>query len=179
MQLDNISKKQYSNSFHCFTTLIRQRNGIRIIYTGHVINTIREATFLGNYFFIYEGMRYYLLSTLNNEQQQSASLSTSTPSTSNFGLKIAVPIAGGLSGALSWFISFPLDCIRASVQGQTTLPSKKGTVQIMNELIRTRGIRGLYAGAGVSILRAFLVSGSRFSAYEGTLYILRGGRDNI
>ena len=38
------------------------------------------------------------------------------------------------------------------------------------------GIRGLYAGVVPSVVRAFLVSASRFSAYETALYFLRGGR---
>ena len=89
--------------------------------------------------------------------------------------KLAIPVAGGLSGAMSWFISFPLDCIRAGVQGQR-MPPGKGAFQVCRELIQTRGIRGLYAGSSASIARAFLVSGSRFSAYEGALSLLRGGR---
>lgn len=156
MQLDNVTKKQFQSSWHCFKTLVNA-NGPRIIYTGHVVNTIREATFLSNYFFIYEGMREVLI-------QQNI-----------LGIKSAVPVAGGLAGASAWMISFPLDCVRAGVQGQP-LPPTKGAFEVFRTLISERGIRGLYSGASASIARAFLVSGSRFSAYEGALWLLRGGR---
>ena len=178
MQLDNITKKQYTGSLHCVQTLQREF-GVRILYTGYTVNTIREATFLSNYFFVYEGLRELLLHYHLNSARD-ADCANVTHSA-----KIAVPIAGGLAGALSWFVSFPLDCVRAGVQGQplfdvSGLPirhTRKSAMFIFRELMRERGIRGLYSGASASIARAFLVSGSRFSAYEGALWLLRGGRD--
>ena len=44
-----------------------------------------------------------------------------------------------------------------------------------SQLWRTNGVRGLFRGVTPSVLRAFLVSGSRFSAYEGALELLRSG----
>ena len=185
MQLDNVKPKQeYTGSWNCFTTLIR-KHGLRIVYTGHAINTTREMTFIGPYFFFYEGLRETFLrrqQELREEQHMtSSSSSTSATSLSSYYMpiitnaKLAIAVAGGFSGAMSWFISFPLDCIRAGVQGQS-MPPGKGAFQVCRELIQTRGIRGLYAGSSASIARAFLVSGSRFSAYEGALSLLRGGR---
>ena len=156
MQLDNITKKQYQGSWHCVKTLV-SAHGPQIVYTGHVINTIREATFIGNYFFVYEGLRETLIQK------------------NILHVQFAVPVSGGLAGAMSWFISFPLDCVRAGVQGQS-LPPTKSAIQIFQSLINERGIAALYSGASASIARAFLVSGSRFSAYEGALWLLRGGR---
>jgi solute carrier family 25 carnitine/acylcarnitine transporter 20/29 len=158
MQLDNIKpQKEFTSSFNCVTTLIG-RYSPSIVYTGHVVNTIREACFLGPYFLLYEGMRETLVRI------------------PGINIKVAVPVAGGLAGASSWFISFPLDCIRAGVQGQP-LPPTKGAVQVVKELLQERGFRGLYAGSSASIARAFLVSGTRFSAYETALWLIRGGRN--
>lgn len=156
MQMDNVTKKEFQSSFHCLRTVV-QRHGLGVVYTGHGVNTIREAAFLGNYFYVYEGMREFLIANHWLHVQ------------------MAVPVAGGLSGALAWFVSFPLDCVRAGVQGQP-LPAKKSAIQVFQELLRDRGIRGLYSGASASVTRAFLVSGSRFSAYEFALFLLRGGR---
>ena len=151
-------------------------HGLRSIYTGHFVNTIRETIFLGTYFFVYEGFREMLffthkafLSNLNKDDQ--------TPETHH---KWAIPLSGGLAGSIAWFISFPLDCIRAGVQGQSFNDGKrhKGAIEVMMDLMKTKGILGLYSGVTPSIVRAFLVSGSRFSVYEGALWLLRGGRDN-
>ena len=180
MQLDNIKPvKEYNGSWHCFTTLIR-KHGLSVIYTGHAVNTIREMTIIGPSFFFYEGPRETFLRQQQHlrEQRQMTNITNSTPfspmsiATSP---KIAILVAGGFSGALSWSISFPLDCIRAGVQGQN-MPPDKGAFRVLKELIQTRGISGLYAGSSASIVRAFLVSGSRFSAYEGALWLVRGGR---
>ena len=154
--MDNVTKKEFQSSFHCLRTVV-QRHGLGVVYTGHGVNTIREAAFLGNYFYVYEGMREFLIANHWLHVQ------------------MAVPVAGGLSGAFAWFVSFPLDCVRAGVQGQP-LPAKKSAIQVFQELLRDRGIRGLYSGASASVTRAFLVSGSRFSAYEFALFLLRGGR---
>jgi solute carrier family 25 (mitochondrial carnitine/acylcarnitine transporter), member 20/29 len=162
--MDNIHKKEFQSSLHCVKTLI-QRHGLQIVYTGHGVNTLREATFLGHYFFMYEGLREFFLTRFAGS-------------------------AGGCAGAFAWCASCPLDCIRAGVQGQslevvtptttTTTRSKSllSPSEVFQNLIQTRGIRGLYSGASASILRAFLVSGSRFSAYEMALVLLRGGRKN-
>jgi len=179
MQLDNIKqRREYTGSWNCFTMLIR-KHGLGIIYTGHTVNTIREMAFIGPYFFFYEGLRESFLRQQEIVRQQNH-MTSSTKHPSSFlsiatNTKLAIPVAGGLSGALSWFLSFPLDCIRAGVQGQN-MPPQKRAFQICKDLIQTRGISGLYAGSGASIARAFLVSGSRFSAYEGALWLLRGGR---
>jgi len=44
---------------------------------------------------------------------------------------------------------------------------------VAKTLLQTKGITGLYSGIVPSILRAFVVSSSRFSAYEGVLNLLR------
>jgi hypothetical protein len=54
---------------------------------------------------------------------------------------------------------------------------RKGSLKVLWYLMETKGVKGVYGGVSPSIVRAFLVSGSRFSAYEGALWLLRGGRD--
>lgn len=157
MQLDNVSKKQYTSSFSCVKKLV-QEHGIGVIYTGHTVNTFWQAVFLGNYFFVYEGLREEL-------------------SKSSYGnIQIAIPLAGGCAGATAWALSFPIDSLRAGIQGQS-LPPKDGVREVFLTLMNERGILALYSGARVSIYRAFLVSSIRFSVYESTLWFLGEGRN--
>lgn len=65
-------------------------------YRGHVVNTVRESLFQAVYFGVYEHIKSLLVEYI--------------PS------KVAIPIAGGLSGAAGWFSSYPLDCIRTHIQ---------------------------------------------------------------
>ena len=114
--------------------------------------------FLASYFYTYEGVREVLINRFQILPQ------------------IAIPISGGISGALAWFVSFPLDCIKAGIQGQKiekgTLPKVKGA-EVARMLWQNKGIRGLYSGITPTVFRAFLVSGSRFSAYEFALWLLK------
>jgi hypothetical protein len=157
MQLDNVSARRFGGSWHCVRSLV-QSHGPSVLYTGHAINTLREMTFLGCYFYTYEGLRHGLAASAHVPAQ------------------LAVPVAGGLAGALSWFVSFPLDCVRAGAQGHNLDDSQRVRAwRVFVNLIRERGVRGLYSGVTPSIARAFLVSGSRFSAYESALWLLCSG----
>jgi solute carrier family 25 (mitochondrial carnitine/acylcarnitine transporter), member 20/29 len=176
MQLDNVrahsaaAPPRYSGSWDCVRQLVRQY-GLSILYTGHAVNTLRECVFLSTYFGVYEGLRGYLSNAVENYHQHLSG--SSKPLSAAW----TVPVAGGLSGATAWVISFPLDCIRAGVQGQDLWGlSRLSAVQVYRQLWATKGIQGLYAGVTPSLVRAFLVSGSRFSAYEFALWVLRGGR---
>lgn len=72
-----------------------------------------------------------------------------------------------------WMASFPFDCIKANIQGQPLdkHPRKK-IMEATKEIWQKRGIRGFYSGIGPSVTRAFIVSSTRFSAYEFALSVL-------
>lgn len=143
----------------CLRSLLRA-DGAKILYTGFGVNAMRETVYLGTYFCCYEGMRELLIEN-------------------SYSLKYAVPLAGGLAGSIGWLVSFPLDCIRARVQGQLALLGSRNThrktaFEIAKLLWKERGVVGLYSGVTPSIIRAFLVSGVRFSAFEFAMYVLTG-----
>ena len=122
------------------------------------MNTAREGVFLASYFYTYEGLREIFIHKMNIAPQ------------------IAVPISGGMSGALAWFVSFPLDCIKAGIQGQKIekgVAPKVNGFQVAKSLWETKGLKGLYSGVTPTLVRAFLVSGSRFSAYEFAMSMLK------
>ena len=131
---------------------------LKLLYTDYVVNTAREGVFLASYFYTYEGMREEFIHNINIPTQ------------------IAVPVSGGLAGALSWFVSLPLDCIKAGIQGQNiekgVIPRING-LEVAKSLWKTKGFKSLYSGVTPTLIRAFLVSGSRFSAYEFALWMLR------
>lgn len=177
MQMDNVKEKRYRSSWHCLITLIRER-GLGVVYTGFAVNSVREGVFLSTYFYTYEGCRVFLHSKLGSENPKRRT-SRRTRSCS-----WAIPIAGGISGAFAWFVSFPLDCIKARLQSQT-LPriqtksrneppqviKKFGSLDALKILLKTKGWTGFYSGITPSIMRAFIVSSTRFSAYEFVVWI--------
>jgi len=153
LQLDNVSENRFKNSWQCLSTIIREQ-GWKSLYTGHGTNLTREALFLGTYFFTYEGSKVFL----HERTFVSGNL--------------AIPISGGISGAFAWFVSFPLDCIRAGVQGRPFSQGPIGPSAVCRDLFKRKGILGLYSGVTPSIIRAFLVSASRFSAYELAIWLV-------
>ena len=180
MQIDNVSEKRYNGSFHCLTTLVKE-HGWKVIYTGHVINTIREGAFLGTYFYTYEGLRVFLHDMVSQKEQVDRRIQTDTR-----GNSWTVPFAGGLSGAWAWFVTFPLDCVKAGIQSQVLprkeiesnakridVPRRVGASDVLRNLLATKGWVGLYAGVSPSIMRAFIVSATRFTAYELVVSYLR------
>jgi solute carrier family 25 carnitine/acylcarnitine transporter 20/29 len=139
---------------------ITKAYGMKALYRGFMVNTTREMVFLGTYFFVYEHVKSLQLHVAAVHMSPS----------------IAVPVAGGLAGALGWLISFPLDCVKSNIQGvnlATHSNIRVDTLAVARDLIRSKGVLGLYSGVVPSILRAFLVSSSRFSAYETTMWLLR------
>ena len=190
MQVDNINKKQYKGSWHCLSSITRLY-GPSTLFTGMTITVLRDAAFLAAYFFVYEGMKVTLTGSKQQANDTDNKIDSANNNINNFSIipriaipsELAVPLAGGTAGAMAWLTSFPFDCVRAGVQGQDLETMKhherKTGKAIFEELMQSRGIRGLYRGVSAAVMRAFLVSSTRFSAYEITLWLFRQNQDAI
>ena len=136
---------------------ITRTHGVLALWHGGGVNLVRESLFLGAYFTLYESGSGALLSVMPPP--------------------LAVPLAGGFAGALAWGLSLPFDAIKTRVQGQPL--AQLGTHAEVTArgaaaaLLRAHGVAGLFTGLGPSALRAFVVSGTRFAAYEAVMGLLR------
>lgn len=133
---------------------ILQTHGFSKLYRGHFVNSIREMVFLSTYFMVYENVKETLKERVN------------------LGMKLAVPLSGGISGATGWLISFPLDNIKTNIQGIALSSSPEKAIDITKRLLKEKGIRGLYFGVAPSVIRSFIVSATRFSVYESAMHAL-------
>lgn len=140
-----------SSSSLALARSIVHKHGLRALYTAHSVNTAREMVFLSTYFSVYEHSKSLFRSLVP--------------------ANVAIMLAGGLSGATGWFISFPLDCIKSNLQGRQLGQLQPSAASILLSLVHAKGIAGLYSGVVPSIARAFVVSSSRFLAYESTLWV--------
>lgn len=152
MQLNHLSG--HYKGFNSYQTARRivSSHGIFSLYKGHGVNTVREVCFLGTYFFTYEHCKSYLQSYIP--------------------LQFSILISGGLSGAIGWVVSYPLDCVKSKIQSSSLTSIQPSSMEVLKNLLHTKGISGLYNGVGVSVIRAFIVSSSRFCAYEFTKYAI-------
>jgi solute carrier family 25 (mitochondrial carnitine/acylcarnitine transporter), member 20/29 len=159
---------QYRNTLHACVSVVRE-HGPSPLFTGHVVNASREMVFLGTYFGVYEHSKQAVVAMF-------ASLNGG-----GGGSSMAIPVAGGVAGALGWLVSYPLDCIKGNIQGQPLAATRALQLQLPRrsitsvglDILRQRGVLGLYSGVSLSLLRAFIVSASRFSCYEAVLWTLR------
>lgn len=72
--------------------------------------------------------------------------------------QINVGLAGGISGVLSWLITYPIDTIKSRMQSN-----------LCSTIKESFQIGHLYHGLGYCLLRAFIVNGASFYTYEMTL----------
>ena len=165
LQLDNSRPSPlYSRGvYQAFRSFVRS-NGFSALYVGHRSNTVRESVFLGVYFSVYE--------TLKGDVSV----------VDIFGDKLAVPVAGGTAGMAGWIVSLPLDCIKATVMGNFNKNVEgrlqpTGILTVGRMILEKRGVAGLYSGMTPSLIRAFLVSGSRFTAFEIAVSAVRSGEE--
>jgi solute carrier family 25 carnitine/acylcarnitine transporter 20/29 len=144
MQVDNTRERpRFTGGSLGAAKIIVNEGGFKALYVGGFSNLVRESTFLSVYFLSYETLKLNLNSYTNLGP-------------------FCIPVSGGLAGALGWFISYPLDCIKSNIM----VEGRGKIVEVGKEILSKKGVMGLYSGLGPSIARSFLVSGSRFSAYE-------------
>ena len=171
MQLDNKDggkgkgkgKGKYTSSMNCAKTLVKGPGGWKNLYAGFQVNAYREYAFLGTYFFCYEGLKKTLRDL-------------------GVGRELSVPVAGGCAGAIGWTVSLPLDCVKAQIMSQDLSVKEFERprmifTRVLADILKTRGVASLYSGLAPSVFRAFLVSGSRFSAYEFAMRMFDQGRE--
>lgn len=149
-----------------YGTLINvlKQQGIRGLYLGGTITSIRDSFGYAWYFWSYELSKRILLSRQPDPFAEPKAYD--------------VLIAGGIAGVVTWASVFPLDVVKTRVQTQSqvidaaTAPllgqeqacvKQKTSFQIARDIARAEGIAGFYRGLGVCSLRAFIVNAVQVS----------------
>jgi len=178
LQLDNVREKRLKGSFHCMRDLV-SRYGPRSLMCGTVVNGWREVIFCAFYFSIYETIKKQVSYFVPGRDGHSP---------------MAIMLGGGFAGVAGWLSSFPLDVIKSIIQAchyftiffqpvaniqlnqaqefSTPYKPRLKIVNVAKSIWKEKGLRGFYSGITPSLVRAFLVSGIRFSAYESMLVFL-------
>lgn len=93
-------------------------------------------------------------------------------STRYFPVAVATPIVGpfikgGLCTTIGWAVAWPAEVVKSRVQGDTTGElGKKSTIQLIRDVARQEGIRGLYRGFGPGAARSFVANGASMVVYQ-------------
>ena len=164
------------SSLSVASRLIRERGLMRGLYLGHGVNSVREVAFVSTYFGVYEHAKPMLRALLACDSTTMEAGNAPNSPIFRVTRMALTPLAGGLAGAAAWAVSYPFDCVKVNIQGEkvgSRSGAKEGAISVAVSLLRRRGILGLYTGLGASVLRAFLVSGTRFSAFEVAMWAMK------
>ncbi|KAK6825707.1 hypothetical protein PG990_002967 [Apiospora arundinis] len=140
-------------SYHNKGTIQTLRNivkhrGFSGMYTGLNLHLMRDSLGTGIYFATYESSKQLL---------------TTFSGTNAHKNPVAVLVAGGLCGIVSWALIYPIDSVKSIYQRNALMYSKGQTVPIPKiQFFR----RDMYRGLGVSMGRSAAVNAVFFSAFE-------------
>ncbi|CUS08664.1 unnamed protein product [Tuber aestivum] len=168
------------------TRFAAQANGDRRIYTSilHSIHSIRRSEGYAGFFRgwgagVAQIVPYMGLVFMTHEATKKA-LRDKLGSNS----KTLDAVSGGLSGVIAKTGTFPLDLIRKrlQVQGPTRtryvlgdrLPVYTGVWRTAGDVIRAEGVRGLYRGLVVSLVKAAPLSAVTMWSFEVGMEVLKG-----
>ena len=170
MQVDQAGsgrKAKYSGTLDCLRK-VYMAEGIRGLFKGFGVTTLREVPAFGLYFFVYR----YSLNSLNNYFPKGHRRTSKTSVL--VGNKAPRPglttlIAGGLAGSVAWICIYPFDVIKSHVQvhvNSTNGKKSMSTFEIALKLYREHGLKAFTRGLGVTIARAFPVNAAMLFTHE-------------
>ncbi|KAK4212184.1 mitochondrial carrier domain-containing protein [Rhypophila decipiens] len=127
---------------------IVKHRGFRGLYTGLKLHLLRDTLGTGTYFMTYESSKQ-LLTTFGGDGTHSNPL--------------AVLVAGGLCGIVSWALIYPVDSAKSIYQRNSLMYSKGQKVEpVKIEFFK----KNMYRGLGVSMGRSCAVNAVFFSSFE-------------
>ncbi|KAK7866014.1 hypothetical protein R5R35_008529 [Gryllus longicercus] len=135
--------------------------GIRSVYKGAGATLLRDTPATGMFLMTYEWLK----------RTASRKNGPDTPRGMEF---TSTLVAGGLAGFGYWFVALPADVVKSRVQSSDMGLYSKGVRDALPELLREEGVRGLYKGLTVVLLRAFPANAACFIGYECMMKVPRG-----
>jgi len=159
---ESIPSTIYRNSLTC-TKYIYQTEGIKGFFSGLQPLLYRDVPFNTLFFGFYRVysslLNFSMFSPANNN---------------NNGGGLRAFLAGGFAGMTAWTIIFPFDVIKTKMQILGNKNSgNKGTLTLIQEIIKENGIKRLYYGSLPAILRAFPANAALFWGVETAKVILQ------
>ncbi|KXT18843.1 hypothetical protein AC579_8238 [Pseudocercospora musae] len=170
-----VSNPPKSSSWQVTQDLLKT-SGIRGLYTGGTITSLRDSIGYGFYFYSYELTKRNWTSPSDTESTQA----------------FKVLMCGGLAGVATWASIFPLDVVKTRVQiwdlnassaGEEPLlgsgsrndvlgKKRPGTLAIARAAYQAEGIPVFFRGLGVCSARAFIVNAVQWAVYEWMMKVL-------
>ncbi|KAJ9582804.1 hypothetical protein L9F63_022845 [Diploptera punctata] len=138
-------KNTYSGPLNCLVQVFKSE-GIRGVFRGLGTTICREIPGFGTYFYSYELMT----------RSSGDGLPIST---------LNMLLAGGLSGTLSWVLTYPIDVVKTRLQADGCNGECKytGFMDCLKKSVQSEGYGVLSRGLNSTILRAFPTNAATFT----------------
>lgn len=145
------------------TRSVLQQHGFKGLWLGQTGTFIREAGGSVAWFSAFEGLARFFIA----RRQQSAPAGKII--TKDDLSSPELMLSGAAAGAGYTVILFPADCIKSTIQTGEELAkgrTQTGFLQVGREIYNAKGIKGLYSGCGVTIVRSAPSSALIFWLYS-------------
>lgn len=143
-------------------------HGVSGLYRGWCVTLWREVPAFGAYFAFYD----YAKDRMNSFFAKQAGIpEDQADSAYQSHTWAASALAGGTTGALTWAMIYPFDVIKTKIQTSPldTPAAERTILNVGRNIVRKNGVRALFRGLDVTIIRAFPVNATVFPVYEYTL----------
>lgn len=143
-------QRQYRGVADCLLQQLRSQ-GVTGVYRGHTATMCRETP--GNAaFFGFYNISKRMFATGPGETAENLPF-------------WKILLAGGFGGVGYWTAFFPADVVKTKMQTSAEF-QQMGLWRGMGYTYRTQGVAGLYAGWGITVVRAFPANALVFTTYE-------------
>ena len=161
-----VHERKYAGIKHTLLSIPRQEGGFIALYRGFSSTILGMIPYAGVAFYSYEVVKSSLMRTFPSWTTKSALDGSGT-------VVLNIPanlIAGGMAGAISQTVSYPLDVARRHMQLAGMISSEKscplGIVATLSRVYRTSGFQGLFRGMTINFYRSVPQVAVSFSTYE-------------
>lgn len=161
-----VHERRYRSILQTLMTIPREEGGLIGLYRGYSSSILGMIPYAGTAFYSYEVIKSFLIKNLRHYTTKE-SLDGSGTIVLNIPANLAT---GGMAGALSQCLSYPLDVCRRHMQLEgmrSQTPHYRNAFSMLLHIYRTAGITGgLYRGMTINFYRAVPQVAVSFSVYE-------------
>lgn len=169
-----VIKVRYESSAYSYASLagaatdIFRKEGLRGFFAGFGATAVRDAPYAGLYLLFYEAGKGWLSAFASRAPALSAA-SAHSPSTSPSSLSSSSSVSinflsGVLAASTATAVTNPFDAIKTRLQ---LYPARyRNMVVAANMMLREEGVRSMFDGLGLRIMRKALSSALAWSVYE-------------
>ena len=160
-----VHERKYVSILNTLISVHQQEGGFIALYRGFSSTILGMIPYAGVAFYSYEVTKSFLMRTFPLWTTKTAMDGSGT-------VVLNIPsnlIAGGMAGATSQTVSYPLDVARRHMQLAGMISDQTrplGVIATLSHVYRTSGFRGLYRGMTINFYRSVPQVAVSFSVYE-------------